>query len=80
MVRTKVTMRRLPGKMRKLPAWTVNREYGKKKKHFSIQDKTSPTDTKNGEHNQERISSKNHQCKTKIYIFQWKKPPNLLIP
>ena len=34
MVRTKVTMRRLPGKMRKLPVWIVNREYGKKKKNI----------------------------------------------
>ena len=31
MVRTKVTVRRLPGKMRKLPAWMVNREYGTNK-------------------------------------------------
>ena len=32
MVRTKVTVRRLPNKMRKLPAWMVNREYGRKLK------------------------------------------------
>ena len=30
MVRTKVTVRRIPDKIRKLPAWMVSREYGKK--------------------------------------------------
>ena len=67
MVRTKVTVRRLPYKLRKLPAWMVNREYGKKKiNNLSIQDKTNPTDTKNGEHYQEQTNFKNHQCMTKI--------------
>ena len=68
MVRTKVTGRRLLDKMRKLPAWMVNREYGKKKKniYIFIQDKTNPTDTKHGEHYQERKSFKSHQSKTKI--------------
>ena len=32
MVRTKATVRRLPDRMQKLPAWMVNREYGQKKK------------------------------------------------
>ena len=32
MVRTKVTVRRLTDKMRMLPTWMVNKEYGKKKK------------------------------------------------
>ena len=59
-------MRRLPDKMCKLPAWMVNREYGKKKNNLSIQDKTNPTDTKTGEHYQDQTSFKNHQCKTKI--------------
>ena len=31
MVRTNVTVRRIPDKMRKLPAWMVNREYGRKR-------------------------------------------------
>ena len=31
MVRTNVTVRRMPDKMRKLPAWMVNREYGRKR-------------------------------------------------
>ena len=31
MVRTKVTVRRMPDKMQKLPAWMVNREYGRKR-------------------------------------------------
>ena len=31
MVRSKVTARILPDKMCKLPAWMVNREYGKKR-------------------------------------------------
>ena len=31
MIRTKFTEKRLPEKMRKLPAWMVNREYDKKK-------------------------------------------------
>ena len=31
MVRTKVTVRRMPDKMRKLPAWMVNREHGRKR-------------------------------------------------
>ena len=65
MVRTKVTVRRLPDKMRKLPAWMVNREYVKKN-NLSIQDKTNPTGTKNGEHYQERTSFKNHECKTEV--------------
>ena len=44
MVRTKVTVRRLPGKMRKLPAWMVNREYGKKKNIYPFKIKqTLPT-------------------------------------
>ena len=46
MVRTKVTVRRLPDKMQKLPVWMVNREYGKKKNDLSIQDKTNFTSTK----------------------------------
>ena len=31
MVRTNVTVRRIPDKMQKLPAWMVNREYGRKR-------------------------------------------------
>ena len=31
MVRTKVSLRRMPNKMRKLPPWMVNREYGRKR-------------------------------------------------
>ena len=67
MVRTKVIVRRLTDKMRMLPTWMVNKEYGKKKKeNLSIQEKTNPNDIKNGEHYQERTSFKSHQCKTKI--------------
>ena len=69
MVRTKVTVKRLPDKMRKLPTCLMNREYGlKKKKKASnlFQDKTNPTGTKNGKLYQEQTSFKNHQCKTKI--------------
>ena len=60
MIRTKFTEKRLPEKMRKLPAWMVNREYDKKKNNLPIQDKTTPTDTKIGEHHQERTTFKNH--------------------
>ena len=31
MVRTNITVRRIPDKMQKLPAWMVNREYGRKR-------------------------------------------------
>ena len=31
MVRTNVTVRRIPDKMQKLPVWMVNREYGRKR-------------------------------------------------
>ena len=79
MVRTKVTVRRIPDKIRKLLAWMVNREYGKKKNNLSIQDKTNPTSITDSSHYQERTSFKNRQCKKKIRIFQWKKPLNLII-
>ena len=55
MVRTKVTVRRLPDKMRKLPAWMVNREYVKKKTIYPFKIKqTLPAQktaniTKNGQ-------------------------------
>ena len=55
MVRTKLTARRSYEKMRQLPAWIVNREYGKKKKTYLLKIKqTLPAQktvniTKNGE-------------------------------
>ena len=55
MVRTKLTARRSYEKMRQLPAWIVNREYGKKKKTYPLKIKqTLPAQktvniTKNGE-------------------------------
>ena len=55
MVRTKVTVRRIPAKIRKLPAWMVNREYGKKRTIYTFKIKqTLPAQktvniTKNGQ-------------------------------
>ena len=55
MVRTKLTARRSYEKMRQLPAWIANREYGKKKKTYPLKIKqTLPAQktvniTKNGE-------------------------------
>ena len=55
MVRTKVTVRKMPDKMQKLPAWMVNREYGRKKKIYLFKIKqTLPAQktvniTKNGQ-------------------------------
>ena len=55
MVRSKVTVRRMPDKMRKLPAWMVNREYGRKRKTYPFKIKeTLPAQktvniTKNGQ-------------------------------
>ena len=55
MVRTKVTVRRIPDKIRKLPAWMVNREYGKKRTIYPFKIKqTLPAQktvniTKNGQ-------------------------------
>ena len=61
MVRTKVTVRKMPSKMGKLPAWMVNREYSRKK-NLSFQDKTNLTSTKDSENHQEWTSFKNHHC------------------
>ena len=55
MVRTKVTVRRMPDKMRKLPAWMVNRECGRQKTIYPFKIKqTLPAQktvkiTKNGQ-------------------------------
>ena len=46
MVRTKVTVRRMPDKIPKLLAWMVKKEYGKKKNNLSIQYETNLTSTK----------------------------------
>ena len=55
MVRTKVTVRRMPDKMQKLPVWMVNRKYGKKRTTYQFKIKqTLPAQktvniTKNGQ-------------------------------
>ena len=55
MVRSKVTVRRMTDKMRKLPAWMINREYGRKRKTYPFKIKeTLPAQktvniTKNGQ-------------------------------
>ena len=55
MVRTKVKVRRMTDKIRKLPAWMVNREYGKKRTIYPFKIKqTLPAQktvniTKNGQ-------------------------------
>ena len=55
MFRAKVTVRRMPGKMRKLPVWMVNRKYGKKRTIYPFKIKqTLPAQktvniTKNGQ-------------------------------
>ena len=69
MVRTKLTARRSYEKMRQLPAWIANREYGKKKKNLSPQNKTNITCTKDSEHYQKWRNCKDHQCKQKKKIF-----------
>ena len=50
MARTKVTVRRLPVKTRRLPAWQANREYDKKKDNLFIKNKTNITRTKDCKH------------------------------
>ena len=55
MVRSKVTVRRMTDKMQKLPAWMINREYGRKRKTYPFKIKeTLPAQktvniTKNGQ-------------------------------
>ena len=63
MEKTKVTVRRLPVKTRRLRAGLVNREYGTKKNTVSFQDKINITRTKNCEHHKERTSNKNSKWK-----------------
>ena len=71
MARTKVTVRRLPAKTRRLRAGLVNREYKTKQKKNSVsfQDKINITRTKNCEHYKERTSNKNNKWKKKSKIF-----------
>ena len=81
MIRTKFTEKRLPEKMRKLPAWMVNREYDKKKTIYPFKIKQLlPTQksvniTKNGQ----LLKTTESKYKFLNLIFQWKKLPNLLI-
>ena len=56
MVRTKATVRRLPGKTRQLPAWLMNREYGRRKRTIypfkikeTLPEQRSVNITKNGQ-------------------------------
>ena len=69
MVRTKVTVRRMPNKMRKLPAWMVNREYGRKRTiyPFKIKQTLPAQKTMNITKNGQTVKAINVRRKSKYF-------------
>ena len=69
MARTKATVRRLPVKTRRLPAWLVNREYGKKRTiyPFKIKQKLPEQKTVNIKKNGGIIKTINVKHKSKYF-------------
>ena len=70
MVRTKATVRRLPVKTRRLPAWLMNREYGMKKRKvypFKIKETLPEQWTVNIKKNGKVIKAINVRRKSKYF-------------
>ena len=70
MAKTKSTVRRLPIKTLRRPAWMVSKEYGTRKRTiYPFKEKRTSAKTTASEHYQEWTSNKNNNCKKKIKIF-----------
>ena len=69
MVRTKVKVRRMTDKIRKLPAWMVNREYGKKRTicPFKIKQTLPAQKTVNITKNRQVLKTMNVRRKLKYF-------------
>ena len=69
MVRTKVTVRRMPNKMQKLPPWMVNKEYGRKRTiyPFKIKQTLPAQKTVNITKNEQTVKAINVRRKSKYF-------------
>ena len=69
---TKVTVRRMPGKVRKLAAWMINREYGRKRTIYAFKMKQILPTQKTVNIPNKGQTTKTINVRRKSKYFKWK--------